>query len=478
MPASVESGQPAPRAPRVGSAVPRALAVAGRSMWSESGVGRAMGGDLRRGAAALRTTRLRDVLLALVVGVVWFGGLFVAVRTPFWFPARDLLENLQVAGVFLMAILLLRRSAPTAVFWATAIGYPMLLRSPYPFTDLLMLPLLAAAYAGAMARRVPVVLLGLVSVVSALVLSMGFRTAMWLPLMDWTYFVKDVEAAPWALGFWLGLERPSDALVRMVLAFVAVVVGFVTGQLNETRQALTERNTQLLAMREVHARTQVRAERTRIARELHDVVAHHVSAVVIRAEAAELVADEKPEEPREAVRWVAHSGREALDAMRSVVRVLREEDHPDPSREAEPDTLWHPVDTMAELPAVIARVGDAGLRVEAHLPERLPHLGAAVELALVRVAQESLTNVLLHSQATRAALLLEVEDGRVRLEITDPGPADPDESSGGHGLANMRERAASVDGTLKVGPDGSGWLVVLEIPVDPEPVDPEPEEAP
>jgi signal transduction histidine kinase len=120
---------------------------------------------------------------------------------------------------------------------------------------------------------------------------------------------------------------------------------------------------------------------------------------------------------------------------------------------------------MAELPAVIARVASAGLRVDAHLPDPLPRLGAAAELAVVRIAAEALTNVLLHSQATRAELWLDVADGRVQLGIADPGPpVDGDGSSGGHGLMHMRERAESAAGTLEAGPEWPGWLVVLEVP--------------
>ncbi|MCL2090710.1 MAG: sensor histidine kinase [Micrococcales bacterium] len=267
------------------------------------------------------------------------------------------------------------------------------------------------------------------------------------------------------------MTTSRTGLSPLVLACGAVAFGLVAHRLVTTRRTLALREAELLAARDDHAQAEVRAERTRIARELHDVVAHHISAVVLRAEAADLVADADPDEPRRSVRAIAGMGREALDAVRSVVRMLRDPigGEPDDSPAAGPETTpWHPTDTMAELPAVVARVASAGLRVDAHLPDPLPRLGAAAELAVVRVAAEALTNVLLHSQATRAELWLDVTDDRVQLGIADPGPPVDEPSSGpttgGHGLMHMRERAESAAGTLEAGPEWPGWLVVLEIP--------------
>ncbi|MCL2467219.1 MAG: histidine kinase [Micrococcales bacterium] len=250
-------------------------------------------------------------------------------------------------------------------------------------------------------------------------------------------------------------------------SLLVVALVFVVHRLEATRDALAARDAELVTARDEHAEAEVRAERTRIARELHDVVAHHISGIVLRADAADLVADDNPAEPRAAVRAIADAGREALDAVRSVVRMLRDPaDAPPPEEGPAFDAEWHPTDTMAELPAVVARVAAAGLQVDAHLPDPLPRLGAAAELAVVRIAAEALTNVLLHSQATRAELWLDVVDDRLQLGVADPGPPlAHDESSGGHGLMHMRERAASAAGTLEAGPDWPGWLVVLEVPI-------------
>ncbi|MCL2423385.1 MAG: histidine kinase [Micrococcales bacterium] len=264
----------------------------------------------------------------------------------------------------------------------------------------------------------------------------------------------------------LVLVDRSQTFARVVVTVLAVVLGIGAYRVSTMRRMLADRDAELVRARDEHAEAEVRAERTRIARELHDVVAHHISGIVLRADAADLVADDNPDEPRQAVKAIADAGREALDAVRSVVRMLRDPADVVVVSTQVSDAAWHPTDTIAELPAVVARVAAAGLQVDAHLPDPLPRLGAAAELAVVRVAAEALTNVLLHSQATRAELWLDVVDDRLQLGIADPGPPTPDdESSGGHGLMHMRERAASAAGTLEAGPDWPGWLVVLEVPI-------------
>lgn len=425
----------------------------------EPGLGRAILADLRRGVLAVgRGTTRRDLVAGAVVAVVWFVALEAVARTSFWFPAPEAVASLRLTGVFLVLVVVARHCAPTGVFWLTVVCLPLLVNT-YLYPDLLVVPLLLAAYRAAVAGRTPVAVLGVASVASTVVLSVGTSRLHALP-----HLVPDLVGG--GDGGWLD---PSQTVARTVLAFVVVALGFAVHRFESTRRTLAERDAELLCVHDEHAQAEVRAERTRIARELHDVVAHHISAVVLRAEAADLVADDDPDEPRQAVRAIAGMGREALDAVRSVVRMLRDRDPDDGAgvdrTAAVPEsTPWHPTDTMAELPAVIARVASAGLRVDAHLPDPLPQLGAAAELAVVRVAAEALTNVLLHSQATRAELWLDVSDGRVQLGVADPGPPVDDVSSGGHGLMHMRERAESAAGTLEAGPEWPGWLVVLEVP--------------
>jgi len=178
----------------------------------------------------VRGTSLGDLLWAVTVGTVWFVGLYLLHRSSLWFPAPCRLGGLQLAGALLVLIVLLRRSAPTVVFWVVALGYPFFLRSAVFQADVLLLPLLVAAYAAAAARRAPVALLGLVSVVSALLLSLGF-SRWWL--LDGSLLGMIRDSALWSesgsieLGWFFD---PSQTVMSMVLAFMAVVVGFAAGR--------------------------------------------------------------------------------------------------------------------------------------------------------------------------------------------------------------------------------------------------------
>nr|WP_269328596.1 histidine kinase [Kineosporia babensis] len=220
----------------------------------------------------------------------------------------------------------------------------------------------------------------------------------------------------------------------------------------------------------------VTAERTRIARELHDVVAHHISAVVLRAQAADRVADTQPEQLRDAVRWIALDGQHTLAAMRQVVRVLRSTDS---------GGSLTPQATLAEIPQIAARMEAVGMPVDLRLPPIQPILPAAVELAAVRIVQESLTNALIHARARQALVLVLTSGGQLLIEVHDDGGAQKTRNTqpagiplagigasqpmpvrrtptfgSGHGLVGMRERAASCDGTLEIGRSHlGGWLV-------------------
>jgi signal transduction histidine kinase len=257
-------------------------------------------------------------------------------------------------------------------------------------------------------------------------------------------------------------------VLLLLLVVAATALGSVVARLSDTARSLEERNAELRALQEARTRDALHAERTRIARELHDVVAHHVTAIVVRAQAADRVGTERPDEYRAAVRWIAPAGKEALTAMRSVVRVLREPDAHPSGVAAAADASRTPLPGLADLPGILERVRDAGLVVDADLPPVLPPCPPATGLAVVRVAQEALTNVSVHSAGGRARVALAATPGSLTLRVDDPGPPRggtraPD---GGHGLVHMRERAAACGGYVVAGPspDG-GWAVTLEVPV-------------
>lgn len=443
-------------------------------------------------ARVVRGTPPQDVLIAALAGLAWFTTVALATRWAYWYPSS--LGRYWLSGWWLVLVLALRRSAPVGTFWLVVLVFPQVYSVPL-LMDLHVAPLLAAAFFAAQVGRPRPGLLLAATVVGVLTMQLGGLVVRdWASKGYWNLFVSDAV---------IGIVDPSEAATLTVIAVLTCVIGVVTGRLQATRRMLERRNAQLLALQEVRAREAVRTERTRIARELHDVVAHHVSAIVIRAQAADRVADTDPDAPREAVRWIAGAGRESLDAMRSVVRVLRDDEsargNPSPggappetaparhdeARRAAAQTLqvgldsWRearteqipavpmrPVPGLDDLPAMIDRVRAAGLEVRAEI-DRVP-CSQAVELAVVRVAQEALTNVLLHSAAAQAQVRLSATSGgQVRLVVSDDGPARPGEAErtcGGNGLVHMRERAVACGGQVSVGPAGNGWRVELVVP--------------
>lgn len=420
---------PAPGAPPVPAAVP-----VGEPARTGAGRGRAV--DVR---AALRT----DLGAALLVVGGWLLAVTLLRRWDYWHPMW--FESYWIAGVWLGVPIALRRLAPGWAYAATTIGYPVLYTwwvPPGLQSAFHLAPMLLAAFVVTRRRRLSVWYVAPASAACALWLVWGS----WRPLLMWARGHVDSPGG-----------SVNDLLLVVTLVAGAAVLGAVLGRLDETLASLAERNRQLEELQEVRTREAVQSERVRIARDLHDVVAHHVSAIVVRAQAVERVGGDDVEVYRDAVRWIGPAGREALDAMRSVVRVLRDDRAP-----------MAPTSTLADLAAVVARMREAGLAVDADLPPALPPCAPAVGLAVVRVAQEALTNVASHSGAQRATVALAQVGPRLVLEVTDPGPRRPPEDTrgAGNGLVHMHERAAACGGTVLVGPAGDGWRVRLEVPTD------------
>ncbi len=188
-------------------------------------------------------------------------------------------------------------------------------------------------------------------------------------------------------------------------------------------------------------------ERARIARELHDIVAHAVSTIVVQAGAAEQVVEDDPARARESLETIRSTGAAALAEMRRLVTVLREEDDSGPLA---------PQPGLAALPDLVAALHSGGLQVDLAVTGQARPLPPGLDLAAYRIVQEGLTNVRRHSAASRAEVRLAYEPAQVRLEIHDDGPPAGATQPGGHGLVGIRERVALYGGTLTAGPDGTG----------------------
>jgi signal transduction histidine kinase len=206
-------------------------------------------------------------------------------------------------------------------------------------------------------------------------------------------------------------------------------------------------------------------ERSRIARELHDVVAHHVSMMVIRAETARVGTPSLPPDGQEALTAIGHTGRQALAEMRRLLGVLRAERDDEPPRAPQP--------TLDQLDDLVTSVAASGSAVRLRRDGRIRGLSPGVELAAYRIVQEALTNVRRHAPGADAEVVLRYGERALTVAVLNTGPPGPPgrgDAAEGHGLVGMRERAAMVGGALRAGPlDSGGFLVEAELPVDGSP---------
>jgi signal transduction histidine kinase len=214
--------------------------------------------------------------------------------------------------------------------------------------------------------------------------------------------------------------------------------------------------------RDARARLAVLDERARVARELHDSVAHAISVMVLQAGAAEQVLDTEPEQARAALRAIQQVGREALEHLATLLGLLRATDDRPPLA---------PRPGLADLERLLAAVRQAGLPVRLKTIGQPGPLPAGLDAAAYRVIQEALTNALKHSGAASTEVTVRFAAHGVQLDIVDAGTSSPQEPTGGHGLAGMRERVAHHGGRLRAGPGvgGSGFAVSAFLPYAPPP---------
>jgi signal transduction histidine kinase len=196
-----------------------------------------------------------------------------------------------------------------------------------------------------------------------------------------------------------------------------------------------------------------REDRIRIARELHDVVAHGLSLIAVQAGVAGWVAESQPAEAARALASIEEISRGALREMRALLGVLRVADGPAPAD-------LEPAHGLADLPALADRVTTAGVAVTLDVRGAPRPLLPGVDLGAYRVAQEALTNVIKHSGATRCQVSVRYEPRAVELEITDDGGGTTPGGASGHGITGMRERVAMYDGTFLAGPRPEGGFTV------------------
>ena len=357
-----------------------------------------------------------------------------------WRPRYD--TAYDVAGAMSVLAVAARRTAPSFVLVAGVLAYPFLYQHDLQ-TEFHLLPVLLVGYAAA--RRPP----AWAAVTAVAALGAGFLLASG---------VLHVEA-PQMLrvrGTGMPLFPPSPAGSRLdwsrILFDEFAVAGVVA--LGWVTATLAARNDELERLRRVEADRAVALERTRIARELHDDVAHHLTALVVQAQAAERIASSRPEVAVASVAWIAETARSALTSMRRTVAVLRQGEEP---------ASLSPTPTLDDLGEIVARVEQAGLHVKVDVDDAIPALEPEVHHAVVRVVQESLTNVLRHAGAKTAIVSLHsLEHGlAVTIEDDGAGPHPDDVPHGaGHGIVGMRERSTTCGGHFGIDrSELGGWRV-------------------
>jgi signal transduction histidine kinase len=254
------------------------------------------------------------------------------------------------------------------------------------------------------------------------------------------------------LGAW---RHPSTDIMLVVIVAAIVALGFVVRSQHRIAHNLNTQNAELIALRDSE-RIRVAIEvQTAIARDIHDVVAHHVAAMVVTAQAADRVADQDPERLRTTVRAIAAEGDEALAAMRRVVQILRR--HPDSHAGTKPFET-----ALGEL---ADRLSATGRRVT--ISGDVAGCTQFVEGTVLRIVQESFTNVMLHSDAARVVVSFAATADDVEVRVDDDGRPSGTRmlADGGSGIRGMRERARSVGGRLDAGPRAEGgWTVHAVLP--------------
>jgi len=259
----------------------------------------------------------------------------------------------------------------------------------------------------------------------------------------------------------VGLTAPIDEVTAAEIGFGFIVI-ILVWYIGRRLRFRAERAGHLEREHAAEARRAVAEERTRIARELHDVVAHRVSLMTVQAGAAKTVAADDLEGAVRAMEAVEVAGRQALSELRHLLDVLRPE--------AEVDGL-DPQPGLADVPRLVAQFEEAGLHVSLAMNGARTDLPARVDLSVYRIVQEALTNVLKHAgPSVRAEVRLSADTHAIAIEVLDNGHRATILPGSGHGIVGMRERALLLGGSLDAGPrlDG-GFQVVARLPVGDEP---------
>jgi signal transduction histidine kinase len=348
------------------------------------------------------------------------------------------------------------------------------IRTPDPLALVLMT---LGALALVFRRRAPRTVLaftGAVSLIECVVGDPRAPVAMSAVVALFTVAVTTDRATTWRLGLLTMTVLTGASMLFGPLPWYAqdnlaifawTGIGATAGDAVRSRkaavQAIRERAERAERTREEEARRRVAEERLRIARDLHDVVAHHIALVNVQAGVAAHVMDKRPDQAKEALAHVREASRSALNELRATVGLLRQS--------GDPEAPTEPAPGLDRLDELVGTFRSAGLHVEVARADQDTALPAAVDLAAYRVIQEALTNVQKHAGTEAKAEVSVVRVGpHIEITVLDDGAGQDDdpEHGGGHGLLGMRERVTALRGTLTTGPRyGGGFRVHAILPL-------------
>jgi signal transduction histidine kinase len=352
-----------------------------------------------------------------------------------------------VSAVLMIGSLVVRRHSPLlALAGVTFAGLLQLIFSKDPMATLVAVPVVAYS----VARWVPGQMARMVLAVGSISSVLG--PVRWI-LDDWTN--PSLRQLIWLALAWF---------VCMGLVITPYAVGRRVRESSEAHQdrvlAAEERYRTMLLERDQDSRLAESRARTQIARELHDIVAHSLSVMIVQAEGGKALAAKKPEAATQALTTIAETGREALSEVRRILGVLR--DAPEPRSQAE----FAPAPRLTDIPELVARTSD---RVQLAVHGQPPRVSQALELTVFRVVQEALTNFLKHAGPQATAMVTITYGMReIAIDVLDNGVATPTAvpQNPGHGLRGMHERVSSMGGRLltRARPSG-GFQVTAVLPI-------------
>ncbi|HEY6069407.1 MAG TPA: sensor histidine kinase [Gaiellaceae bacterium] len=329
-------------------------------------------------------------------------------------------------ALFMTAPLAFRRRTPfvVVVLVMGAFAVQSFVLDPKPTPDLELVPALVAVY------------------------SVALHGERWMPFVG--------GGLSLAAGVvWLGVD---DFVLPTVLFGGAWLAGRLVLKRQLYAQAFSDRARLLEGEREVNVRVAAAEERVRLARELHDVVGHSVSVMVVQAGAERLALGEEQPATREALLAIERTGREALAEMSRLLGILRKDGE---------GLALAPRPSLGQVEALVATVRDAGVPVELRVEGERTALPPGVDVSAYRIVQEALTNVVKHAGPARAYVVVRYDGGAVEVHVTDDGRGTDDRNELGYGLAGMRERVALHGGTFEAGRrNGGGFTVRARLPLE------------